>query len=142
MSAATQIKEKIKSIEAFLTKHFDENCSDDSKIEAKIFNSFLKRMTETGYTVLSASDGEERHVIAENNRFDTLDVIFSVDESSITMKAPNGEKFALYIVLGNGDATSIYDHSDISEEVEKTVFQTWAESVKTHSAELYEMNWA
>lgn len=133
---------KITNIDQFIAKHFDSNSSDYIVVEAKILNSFLMRLTDLGFRLISANDGEEGHAIQDNDRYSMLDVIFSVDESSIKLVSDKGESFVLFIILGNGDATTIYDHSDLSEELEGIIFSNFAKSVKTHSEELYELNWA
>lgn len=135
------MKTKITNIEQFISKHFNRYSSEYIVTEAKILNSFLKRLIVLGFTFYSVHDGEERHKIENNDRFEMLDVIFSVDDSSIRLISNEGEKFSLFIILGNGDATTISDHSDISENLEKLIFSEFAKSVKTHSEELYNLNW-
>lgn len=132
---------QITNIEQFIAKHFNENSSDYIVTEAKFLNSFLKRLVDLGFSLVSANDGEERHSIEKNDRFAMLDIIFSVDESSITLTSNNNERVVLSIILGNGDATPIYDHSAMSDDLEKTIFSEFAKSVKSHSESLYEMNW-
>mgnify|MGYP003564355402 CR=1 FL=1 len=131
----------ITSIEAFIEQNFNKYSSDYIKIEAKILNSFLNRLVSEGFQLVSAHDGEERHRIENNDRFQALDVIFSVDEASLTIRAPEGKLIVLSLVLGNDDATTISDHSELGEELEKQIFKTWADCVKTHSLKLYEENW-
>ncbi len=135
------MKTKITNIEQFISKHFNGDSSEYIVTEAKILNSFLKRLIVLGFTLYSVHDGEERHKIENNDRFEMLDVIFSVDDSSIQLISNEDEKFSLFIILGNGDATTISDHSDISENLEKLIFSEFAKSVKTHSEELYNLNW-
>ena len=135
------MKPKITNIEQFISKHFNGENSEYIVTEAKILNSFLKRLIVLGFTLYSVHDGEERHKIENNDRFEMLDVIFSVDDSSIQLISNEDEKFSLFIILGNGDATTISDHSDISENLEKLIFSEFAKSVKTHSEELYNLNW-
>ena len=135
------MKPKITNIEQFISKHFNGENSEYIVTEAKILNSFLKRLIVLGFTLYSVQDGEERHKIENNDRFQMLDVIFSVDDSSIQLISNEDEKFSLFIILGNGDATTISDHSDISENLEKLIFSEFAKSVKTHSEELYNLNW-
>ena len=135
------MKPKITNIEQFISKHFNRENSEYIVTEAKILNSFLKRLIVLGFTLYSVQDGEERHKIENNDRFQMLDVIFSVDDSSIQLISNEDEKFSLFIILGNGDATTISDHSDISENLEKLIFSEFAKSVKTHSEELYNLNW-
>lgn len=135
------MKPKIINIEQFISKHFNGENSEYIVTEAKILNSFLKRLIVLGFTLYSVHDGEERHKIENNDRFEMLDVIFSVDDSSIQLISNEDEKFSLFIILGNGDATTISDHSDISENLEKLIFSEFAKSVKTHSEELYNLNW-
>lgn len=133
---------KITSIEQFITKHFHKDSPTEYIVlEAKFLNSFFKRLADSGFNFISAHDGEENHKIIDNDRFKLLDVIFSVDEASVLMQSNNNEKFRLFMVMGNGDATTISDHSDLSPELEKFIFSEFAKSVKTHSQELYEMNW-
>lgn len=135
------MKTNITNIEQFISNHFDENSSEYIVTEARILNSFLKRLIDLGFSLYSAHDGEERHKIENNDRYQMLDVIFSVDDSSIQLISNEDEKFSLSIILGNGDATTISDHSDISENLEKLIFSEFAKSVKTHSEELYDLNW-
>ena len=132
----------ITSIEQFIKLNLDITCSENVKTEARIFNSFLKRLIDLGFCLVSASDGEESHPIVNNERFRMLEVVFSVDESSVTIVSNDNELFLLSIVLGNGDATMIYNHSNLSEKLEQVVFSQFAESVKTHSEELYQLNWS
>lgn len=135
------MKTQITNIEQFIEKHFSENSTGYIVTEAKFLNSFLNRLVGLGFTLVSANDGEERHTIENNDRFAMLDVIFSVDESSITLTSNKDERVVLNIVIGNGDATPIYDHSTMSEQLETTIFTEFAKSVKSHSESLYEMNW-
>lgn len=131
----------ITNIEQFIDKQFDAKCSAYIVTEAKILNSFLKRLVDLGFNLNTANDGEETHNIENNDRFSMLDVIFSVDDSSISLTSNHNEKFTLYIVCGNEDATPIYDHSNLSDELENVVFTEFAKSVKTHSEQLYDLNW-
>lgn len=133
---------KITSIDQFIAKHFDEQSSEYIVLEAKILNSFLKRLVDAGFQLLSVNDGEDIHKIEDNDRFQMLDEIFSVDDSRIKLKSNDGKEFTLVIVLGNGDATTIADHSEISPELEHLIFSTFGSSVKTHSEELYDLNWS
>lgn len=136
------MKAPISNIEQFIKQNFDASCSEYIVTEAKILNSFLKRLVDLGFSLNQANDGEEVHKIKDNDRFSMLDIIFSVDESSITLTSDKSEKFTLYIVCGNGDAIPIHDHSTLSDELEKVVFTEFAKSVKTHSEQLYQLNWA
>lgn len=135
------MKTKITNIEQFIEKNFDARSSEYIVTEAKILNSFLKRLVDLGFNLNTANDGEEIHKIEINDRFSMLDVIFSVDDSSISLTSNNNEKCTLYIVCGNEDATPIYDHSTLSDELEKVIFTEFAKSVKTHSEQLYDLNW-
>lgn len=132
---------KITNIEQFIEKNFDDKSSKYIVTEDKILNSFLKRLVDLGFSLDAANDGEESHKIASNDRFSMLDVIFSVDESRISLTSNNNEKFTLCIVCGNEDATPIYDHSPLSRELDKLIFTEFAKSVKIHSEELYDLNW-
>lgn len=134
---------EITSIDLFLNKHLNsEHCNEYIRTEAKILNSFFKNLVGQGFQIVSVFDGEDTHKIENNCRFTALEAIFAVDsETSVKMESDKGEAFILCLILGNGDATTIYDHSDLSEELEETVFRTFATSVKTHSQELFEMNW-
>lgn len=136
------MKTAITSIEQFIKVNFSSHSSEYIVTESKILNSFLKRLIDLGFSLVSANDGEERHKIENNDRFAMLSVVFSVDESSIKLTSKDNEKFTLFIVCGNEDATPIYDHSDLSEALEKQIFTEFAKSVKTHSEELYDMNWS
>lgn len=137
------MQQQITSIEQFLEAEFNDNSSDYIKTEAKILNSFLRRLvTDHGFSIIAVHDGEELCPITNNDRFEALHHIFSVDESCLIMRTANEEDVSLFMVLGNGDATTISDHNELSEETETLIFKVFGESVKTHSTELYEMNWA
>lgn len=133
---------KITNIEQFKAKHFNKNSSEYIVTEAEILNSFLKRLVDLGFELVQVNDGEEDHDIENNDRFQALDAIFSVDESDITLISNHNEQFTLFLILGNGDATTISDHSDLSDELENIVMTEFSKSVKTHSQELYELNWS
>lgn len=134
---------KITNIEQFIEKNFDSNSSDYIVIEAKILNSFINRLVnDHGFSIVSVFDGEELNPIVDNDRFKALDYIFSVDDCTLNLKSANGEKANLYLVLGNGDATTIADSNVLSEELESLINKVFAESVKTHSKELYDLNWS
>lgn len=134
---------KITSIEQFLTETFTARCTDYIKTEAKIMNSFMHRLVQDhGFSIIAVHDGDEPCPISNNDRFEALEHIFSVDESRLIMRTAKDERVCLFLVLGNGDATTIADHNDLTEETENLIFKVFGESVKTHSVELYELNWA
>ena len=134
---------KFTSIEQFLAARFDDSNSDYIKTEAKFMNSFIRRLVQDhGFSIIAVHDGEELCPISNNDRFEALDHIFSVDESRLFMRTAKDERVCLFLVLGNGDATTIADHNDLTEETEELIFKVFGESVKSHSEELYEMNWA
>ena len=134
---------KITNIEQFIENNFDSNSSEYIVIEAKILNSFINRLvTNYDFTIVSVFDGEYFHPIKDNNRFKTLEHIFSVDDCTLSLKSASGEKANLYLVLGNGDATTIADSNVLSDELESLINKTFGECVKTHSTELYELNWS
>jgi len=132
----------ISNIDQFVAKHFNSESSEYSVLEAKFLNSFFKRITDLGFKLLRVTDSEESYSLQNNNRFEMLDMIYSVDEStSVTIESNKAERFTLVLVLGNGDATTIANHSKLSDELEKVIFSEFAKSVKTHSEELYQLNW-
>ena len=99
-------------------------------------------MNDHGFNIVSVFDGEEFNPIQDNDRFKTLDHIFSVDDCTLKLKSANGEEANLYLVLGNGDATTIADSNVLSDELESLINKVFGESVKTHSKELYDLNWS
>lgn len=137
------MQNKITSIEAFIEAHLsDKWTSDYCRTEARILNSFLNRLiTNHGYSIRYVNDGERHHAIKGNNRFDALYHIFSVDESALCLTSNDGVIIVLSLLLGEGEAQTIYDHSDMTEEQEALIFKVWADCVKTHSASLYNDYW-
>ena len=137
------MKKEITSIEQFLAATFNDNSTDYVKTEAKFMNSFLHRLVKDhGFTIVAVHAGEELHQIEENNRFQALDHIFSVDESRLLLKTADNQPVNLLLIIGNGDATTIADHNNIAQETEDLINKVFGESVKSHSEELYELNWA
>jgi len=130
----------ITSIEQFISTHLAD-ASDYAKTEARILNSFLIRLVEAGYELVSVYDGGETIKIEGNNRFETLFNIFSVESSSLLIRSPNICHIRLYLLTGEGEAQTIYDHSEITDEEEDFIFKLWAKCVKTHDATLYADYW-
>lgn len=131
----------IYSIQDFISKNLSSNCSDYIVLECRIMNSFLDKLRLLGFKLLSANDGEEEYLL-DNEKFKALDVIFSVDSSSLTIESNESEKFTLYLTLGNGEATTISNHSTMPQKLEKRVLYQFGQSVKEHSKSLYEESWA
>lgn len=137
--------QKIKSIDAFIAAHLsDKFTSDYCRTEARILNSFFKRLIDDhGYSIRYVYDGGEFHNIADNDRFDALYHIFSVDSCRVSIWPPEDltASIMLYMTIGEGEAQTICDHSDMPEDTEEMIFKLWAECVKTHDVALYNDNW-
>ena len=138
------MQNKITAIEAFIEAYLsDKWTSEYCRTEARILNSFLNRLiTNHGYDIRAVHDGEQRHAIENNNRFDALHHIFSVDNSVLYMSTPDSKKVALCLLIGEGEAQTIYDHVAMTEEQEELIFKMWAECVRTHDKQLYNDYWA
>lgn len=70
--------------------------------ERHVIANLLAHLERAGFVLHSASDGEERHRVSTTK--EALEVVFSVDESWLYVKKPDGAKrYALFFVLGNAD---------------------------------------
>lgn len=137
--------QEIKSIDAFIDAHLsDKYTSDYCRTEARILNSFFKRLIDDhGYSIRYVYDGGEFHNIAENDRFDALYHIFSAGSCRVSIRPPEAmtASIMLYILIGEGEAQTIYDHSAMPDAAEEMIFKLWADCVKTHDIALYNDNW-
>lgn len=112
-------------------------------LETKIMNSFFTEMLKHGFKFLRAYDGGASYDLADKSQFTALGILLAVDDcSTITICSNKDEKFTLYILLGEGETYPIYDHSDMSPELEKQIFEWFAESVREHSEEKYQEFWS
>lgn len=132
------------SIEQFIADHLNgKYISDYCRTEARILNSFMRRMVaDHGYSLRYVYDGEDTHVITDNDRFDALYHIVNVDSAVLCIVTPDTVPLTLHLCLGEGEALTIYDHSDMTDEQEALIFKVWADCVKTHDVQLYNDNWA
>lgn len=135
----------ITSIEQFIATHLPErHTTEYCRTEAKILNSFLKRLVESGYSITYVNDGLEPHDVPNNDRFFALEHIFSVERSFMRIGTPDGWPATLYLLIGEGESRTIYDcsfHEECGPDAEEPIFKLWAECVKTHDKQLYKDYW-
>jgi len=72
--------------------------------------SLMRTLNKHGFTPVSVFDGEETEKV--KNQSEAVDVILSVDDSSLYVKNAAGKTVKLYIVLGNDPGEAVCDHSD------------------------------
>lgn len=134
---------KIKSIDAFIAERL-AHASDYCKTEARILNSFLIALDSRDFTINFVHDGDDVYFIKDNDRFDALYHIFSVEASILGVSTADNKTINLRLMVGGGEAQTIYDHttSEGSDDVAALLFSLWAGSVKTHDAALYRDHWA
>lgn len=70
-------------------------------LEKKCIRVALRELHRDGWDVINVHDGEERHNVT--NTANILEVVFSVDESTVHLKnKATGEQSWFLVVLGNG----------------------------------------
>lgn len=104
--------------------------------ERKAVRKLIRMAKDAGFRPFKVFEGEEyEKVVGET---DTLEVVFSVDESVIYFRDGMGRKFSAFIVLGNSPEEVISDYGaqeDIFEHVIDPLFQEHMEwSEKTFAA--------
>ena len=81
--------------------------------ERHVVTKFIELTLQHGFTLHSASDGEERHDVSTLEQ--ALEHVFSVDESWVYFTpaptSPSPVRHCIYIVLGNEGWDAIADHS-------------------------------
>ena len=81
--------------------------------ERHVVTKLIELTLQHGFTLHSASDGEERHDVSTLEQ--ALEHVFSVDESWVYFTpaptSPSPVRHCIYIVLGNEGWDAIADHS-------------------------------
>lgn len=89
------------------------------EIERKVVRHLIRTMKAEGWIVYCIFDGEEKVKPLVVTEEQLMDVVFSVDESSITFKKAGFDKGCVaQIVLGNDGYDCIADHSYPSDDHE------------------------
>ena len=91
------------------------NIEQRQGIERRLVRHLCATMRKHGWIPYKVDDGEE-YVKCETDD-DVLDVVFSVDESSIRFKRDDGVRHGVLIVLGNDgwDAIADYGYSETDD---------------------------
>lgn len=71
-----------KNIESFVAETLS-NANENAKANAKVLNAFFIAMAKNGFEIQSVWDGEENEKVENGNRFQALDIVFGVDDSSV-----------------------------------------------------------
>lgn len=102
-------------------------------MERKLVTHLCKTMREHGWVPIKVDDGGEMVWCVTDE--DVLDVVFSVDESTIHFKK-GGVRHGAYIVLGNDGYDAICDYSysededDDFDEIMKKYVDPYAEQLE------------
>ena len=132
---------KVCNIEEFISKNFDKRCRPECATNAKVLNSFFIGLKGMGFKVLSVWDGEEKHTIANGNRFDAMHIIFSVDDALVHIKNDLGHQSTLSISLDCDGAEMLSDISygnmkkEVAEAFDKEVTKLIDGCEELHSDE-------